>query len=323
MGGDMRDIPPGFREAAENVRRSASLVPSEAVMNAIELAQRIPEAMYSVGRSAAPLRNPAFVAAVADARRLHRMLLSMQKQGERLEQMLLAIGWPPPGDLPAALVDEITRAYEAGNLSPQDVEDLFVRVYSADRVGEILAGWEKNERLAHRLQILREAIRAHVEGRYGLSIPTLIAQIDGVIAEAFAHEGWIDYKTIKAYVEVAFGRGSRFDRAGAAFFLRVLFIKFNWGDSIPKFSRHAILHGADVHYATAANSLRTILFLNQLQQNIGYVSAAHGRRFHLVTCRAVRGKKKKLRRSYATPYEAASDGLQPCLHCLPHLTQRA
>jgi hypothetical protein len=313
---DMYDISPALRQAVASAQR---LIPSDEVLDAIGTLHRNWEAITRVQALAETLPAAGVLRTITDVRRLQRILLRLQDDGDRLERMLLSIEWPPPSELPAHLLKEVTAAYENEQISADQVEALLVRSYDEDLLNELLARWERNGHLTHRLHILREAIRAHVEGRYVLSVPTLIPQIEGVIAEVFAHRGKITSQHVMRYVNVAFGSGSHFDRAGAEFFLRVLLGSFQWGDPIPRFSRHAIVHGADVNYATAANSLRAILILDQLQKSVGYVRSASGRSFHLVTCRTLKGKNNKLRRSYSTPCQAESDGLEPCRHCLPHL----
>lgn len=244
-----------------------------------------------------------------------RLFRTFRQHSERSAAMLDALGWPPPGHLPAHLFDEITNAFSKGDLSPAAVEEIIISSYTSERVLQVYEGWKRNPLLHRCLPILHEAVQAHLEGRYALSIPTIIPQIEGLIAVGFGHSGKISGRVIKAYVETAFARQSNFDKAGAAFFVEILLDQFQWGDPIPAFSRHAILHGADVDYATAANSLRAILILDQLQENLGYIVTKRGKTFHLPACRIVRGR--KLRRAYGSYHAALSDDLGPCSVCLP------
>lgn len=244
-----------------------------------------------------------------------------KRQVERSADMLDELGWPPPGHLPARLFDQITNGFSSGELNRKDVEEIIVSFYTPERVLEIFNGWAKNPLLQRRLPILREALEAHSEGRYALSIPAIIPQIEGLVASAFGHSGKLDVRTVKGYVEVAFPRDQGFDRMGVAFFLKILFDRFQWGSPIPLFSRHAILHGADVDYATEENSLRAILFLDQLQGKVGYLRTKRGSTYHLPSCRIIQGR--QFRRVYGSGYSAIGDGLRPCRVCLPEIAATA
>jgi len=236
---------------------------------------------------------------------------------ERMERMLLLLGWPPPGHLPVLLIDEITEEFHAGNLTPSDVEDLFVHFYNADLLRELTVEWKRNGHFPHRIHILEAAVGAHVEGKYALSVPTMLPQLEGVIADLFGHIGWMNNAAFQQYLATAFNTGSHFDRVSAAFILNVILERFFWGAKIPRLSRHAILHGADTQYATAANSLQVILAFNELQLSISYVASADGTRFHLAACPSIR--KVKSRRIFHSFDETRSASLLPCQRCLKHL----
>ena len=197
-----------------------------------------------------------------------RMLEILERNGNRLEKMLFQLKWPPPGLLPATLLDQLSLGFENGQLTGQDVDEILVQFYNQDRLQEMLNIWSERGHFSHRMKILKEAVAAHIEGRFELSIPTLLPQIEGIIADISEHAGRMKFKNLKDYVESIFVRNSRFDRIGKTFYLSTLLEDFEWQDSIPFFSRNAILHGADTNYASASNSLRLILILNQLQDSI-------------------------------------------------------
>jgi len=197
-----------------------------------------------------------------------QMLEIIERNGNRLEKMLFQLKWPPPGLLPAILLDQISLSFENGQLTSQDIDEIFVQLYNKDRLQEMLNTWSEQGLFPHRMKILSEAIAAHIEGRFELSIPTLLPQIDGIIADINEHVGRMNTKNTKDGLESIFARNSRFDRISKTFYLSILLEDFEWQDTIPFFSRHAILHGADTNYASASNSLRLILIFNQLQDSI-------------------------------------------------------
>lgn len=249
-----------------------------------------------------------------EVRRTQAIFAQWRRQSERSEQMLLDIGWPLPGHLAAIAVDEITEAYHDSRLSGSDVEEIIVDSYTPDRMREVISTWEQNKALARRMPVLREVLDAHIERRYHLSIPAILPQIEGVIAEAFGHQGHLVAKQLASYFNQAVSASRLASRSAAKFFVETLQRGFDWGDPIPRLSRNAILHGADADYASAANSLRLILFFDILQEALAFVSTASGARYHIAGCRTLRGR--GIRRTFSGRYDAETAGLHPCRICL-------
>jgi hypothetical protein len=243
---------------------------------------------------------------------------NFEQKMERLERMLLELGWPPPGHLPATLLDEITDEFHAGNLTPTDVEELFVHFYDAALLRELINGWKRSGHFPNRIHILQAAVGAHVEGRFELSVPAILPQLEGVIADLFGHTGWMNLAAFHQYLVTAFGKDSHFDRVSAAFMMNVILESFFWGAKIPRLSRHAILHGADTGYATSVKSLQVILAFDELQRSISYVASVDGTRYHLAVCPSIR--KVKSRQVFHTLDETRNASLLPCRRCLKHLS---
>ena len=180
------------------------------------------------------------------------------KQG-RLETMLTRLAWPLPGHLGAKWLDDVATSYLAGSLTDEDVTDVFLDKYRKHGLDDLRREWQGDSLVATRLPILLDALKAHEEERYTLSVPVLLAQLEGLIAETRKHKGRFTGKTLVQYLEPIRAQGSRFQRFAARFVVETLWTGFHHGDSLPVLSRHAILHGADLQYATAGNSLRAIL----------------------------------------------------------------
>lgn len=193
----------------------------------------------------------------------------LDKNGNRLEKVLYKLKWPPPGFLPAILLDKLSLGLEIGQLADQEFDEIFVLFYNKERLQVILKAWSERDHLSHRMKILTEAISAHIEGRFELSIPALLPQVEGIIADIKRHTGRMNQKNIVGYIDSILVDNSRFNRIGKTFLVTTLVENFEWQQGpIPFFSRHAILHGADTNYASATNSLRLILIINQLQEAI-------------------------------------------------------
>lgn len=131
---------------------------------------------------------------------------------------------------------------------------------------EMLKDWAANPVTAPRIHILTAALEAHQEGRYVLSIPPLLAQLEGIIADGKQPQGGeMRQRTMKEYVaQLAEGD----DLIGAHisdFVSNIVLANFIRGQPIPDLSRHAILHGAATTYGTELNSIKTILTFDYVQ----------------------------------------------------------
>lgn len=129
----------------------------------------------------------------------------------------------------------------------------------------LLRSWQTSGLFQRRVRLLGEALRAHELGMYGVAIPTLLAQFEGLVIEIQGHTGETKYSQVKSFV-AGLGRdeGSLGDML-SYFVNETLLAKFFHGFTAPPFSRHAILHGVDVNYATETNSRTAILLLDYLK----------------------------------------------------------
>ncbi|MEX2411697.1 MAG: hypothetical protein WD607_10090, partial [Candidatus Paceibacterota bacterium] len=133
-----------------------------------------------------------------------------------------------------------------------------------------------------RYGIIQDAIQAHNEQKYTLSIPTLLAQSDGMFRELF---GKYFYKN-NAKERVEIGKRiakilNKSDYPITATSFTYLYINqlseesslhesfeeskiFEEGEDSDKMSRHAVLHGISINYGTKMNSLKAISLIGSL-----------------------------------------------------------
>ena len=118
------------------------------------------------------------------------------------------LGWPPPEYLPPAVKQAIIDAYEALGDEPAEddlrsfidqVERKVISYYCEDAVRWLFRGWDRKHLLARRLHVLQAAIEAHIRGDYLLSVPVLLAQAEGIVADGFNHKGRMNSKTFEQY----------------------------------------------------------------------------------------------------------------------------
>ena len=131
-----------------------------------------------------------------------------------------------------------------------------------------------------RWPLLEEAFRAHREELYGVSVPTMLAQAEGIGMDLWGENGRVMSEkgagVIGARVADALAGAGLTDETIAAFVGQVSGsnrIRASSGtlddDDWPAgrvafLNRHAVLHGFDVAYATEANGLRCVLLLDLL-----------------------------------------------------------
>lgn len=202
------------------------------------------------------------------------ILNTLKDRNDRLETMLTRLAWPLPSHLGAKWLDDVADSYIAGVITEQDVAVAFLDKYRKHGLQDLRYDWKEDLLIAPRLPILLDALSAHENGHYTLSVPVLFAQLEGLVAAAKKHVGRITIKTLNNYLEPIQTQGSRFQRITAKFVVETLWCNFVPGTTVPALSRHAILHGADVQYGTASNSLRAILYFDNIRSALNFLDVS-------------------------------------------------
>ena len=120
-----------------------------------------------------------------------------------------------------------------------------------------------------RLHVLEDSMKAHIDGKFTLSIPSLLAQIEGVLWDIARKNGFAIGKTtiitnqgkreVKSAYPLIQDTGMYYLMADelAGFFLCEVYT-----DTF----RHAILHGRDPYYAKEEDSMKLIMLLRTLAE---------------------------------------------------------
>lgn len=233
------------------------------------------------------------------------------------------LGWPP---VDCFTMDEQSRTVSKYHQQREQLVPLRAAIertvlarYDDARLKAIVERWESRTLLARRLSILRPAVEAHIEGKYALSVPALLAQMEGVVADGFAHRGQMNGVQYKAYVGKLLSPEllRKHDEMVKDFMVEVILAGFKHGGPLPNsMSRHAILHGADTSYGTAATSLKVILLFDYLQGAFRLFGTPHGRAYHLLGCPAL-ARTGPERVVFKSGFHAMQAGRQPCRRCHP------
>jgi len=155
-----------------------------------------------------------------------------------------------------------------------------------------LLSWRENPIFARRMAILKDALSVHKQGKWTLSVPSLLPQIEGVSLDIVKQLGLppdkkaivIDKninkeigKTVPSQVFSRLSINIFTPREMVAIFTLLYHLEgqlYKWidllkeirqTDELDYLNRHAVLHGAQIDYASKINSLRCFLVLDTLQ----------------------------------------------------------
>jgi len=180
---------------------------------------------------------------------------------EDLELYLISEGWYVSGEVPAGLVLKLADMHDARDFA--GIENLLQRFYS-QRIQEVEDLLTLN--FPDRQRILTAAFTAHRSKAFAVSIPTFLAQADGISQELWKENF---FRTARSNRRL-FGRiKSQFDSMSPTVRRHLkekgaLRADFRSGEAVRRLNRHAVLHGTSVDYDTEANSLRCIALLHFL-----------------------------------------------------------
>jgi hypothetical protein len=143
-------------------------------------------------------------------------------------------------------------------------------IYDEEYLDHILLKWEQRKLISSRISILRNVIKCHNQQMYNASIPTLLPQLEGTIANAFQHKGKLNSYHLKVYLKHLLIKPNEervfsFEEALHNYYIQYVLVNFEHGKEImSEVSRHAILHGGLTSYGTKENSLKLILLFDFL-----------------------------------------------------------
>ena len=300
---------------AANLTFSRQLpVHTAALRNTMATWKRIEDAQRSLVAGFQPPAMKAFLARLREDQRL-----SLQ-----FPLAMTDVGWPPPPFAPMALVREAVALHaKSGQQAEKAIEQLVVDCYDAEAVEDIRQSWTERLPCRRRLHIVDEAIHAHLRGHYYCSIPVLLAQCEGLIADGTGHVGQMGGPAYKKHIENLFAAGTTIglqdaiDRAVYDFFSTVVVAKFEHGKPVASsLSRHAIMHGGDIFYGTPAGSLKSVLLFDYFQSPFKFASIPGGHVYHTDACPRLVTSMGRLV-FYRSQTDATADGKRACSVCHP------
>jgi hypothetical protein len=202
--------------------------------------------------------------------------LARQYQDEsKLTSLLARRGWLRVEHYLSAA--EINGALEFTNDS--EVDEFIVAHFSADNCAllrRVTDRWRSVPYLSARQAIIDDALQAHTDGMFALSIPALLPFVDGIAEDLVTQLGRIDQVQIEQGAKRAkentvkkvarlwdLGRKTPSSQVVKEVVDNMAYKQFKKGGDIHLlFNRHAVLHGMTPDYGTSANSVRAFLLLD-------------------------------------------------------------
>jgi hypothetical protein len=205
-----------------------------------------PAALATAGQWAAQFRR-------ADERRL------------RYRRALLDLEWWVPPSVPMHVF------WEAGELADEGrkvaLRQRMVQLGHSRFARQMVEGWMDIDVFADRRRFILDGLRDLRDGRYRVSIPTLLPLLEGIAADAFAPGTRRGIRGMLAASPLLRGL------TGDALVETVTILYSDTDFSLTaaasrRLNRHSILHGRSVGYPTAANAVKVLFALDQLAATI-------------------------------------------------------
>lgn len=168
------------------------------------------------------------------------------------------------GVLTVEMLIDLDNAMKNDVLTKTLIFDLLKSATKRDAViGLIEDACDTFDSFGPRRKILLDAIDAHFQGLYTLSVPALFAQLEGTLRKI----GALDLKDdLKPTIKRDWDSRLLFSMTdAAAHFNAFIHQLFEGQKGSNDFNRNAILHGANVEYGTEENSLVLILTLLEIR----------------------------------------------------------
>jgi hypothetical protein len=173
-------------------------------------------------------------------------------------------------------------------IDKNDIDEFFInKLMTVDRINTTLSSWKEYNNVQHRYPILKEALEAHNESNFFLSVSTLIPQLEGIIRDIIRENsnvrtisdrnGLSDSKSDSDIKRVITSLEKIWEEKGINNIgnilnplLEMLENLYKDDKEIPDnddndgLYRKGICHGGRTNFGSAKNSLKLILMLDRL-----------------------------------------------------------
>lgn len=132
---------------------------------------------------------------------------------------------------------------------------------------EFIEKMKTSSLLSPRISIIQDAIAAHEDGRYSLSVPVLLTQVEGVLWDYAEKQG------IAAGTRITTKTGKKFNAKSARPLVEDTTVRDSMSDDLANYFldkvytkdfRHGILHGRKIDYSNEENSTNLLLLMRAI-----------------------------------------------------------
>lgn len=196
--------------------------------------------------------------------------------------VMLESGWwltPSVMNIPAYWIDEAVVKYKKGN--KKAIFDLFRKTYQNDNCKNLevlIIEWKKNPLLASWSTHLDDALDAHKQKKYTLSVPVLLLIAEGVAGE-FCEKNGIKVNESSGKDKIEKSTRSHYQKTdnlllsdlallesvlSSTIYESTKKLKSNLRKNI--LNRHAVLHGIKKNYGSMKTSLQAFMLIDMLSE---------------------------------------------------------
>lgn len=216
-------------------------------------------------------------------------LRGLRPHAERVARALAPLGWAFYGHWHATETARILAMVEAG-ARHSDVDDEIAEVWNTQQtallrhvatpLGRFGRGidLEFQRRCQQRQTLVSEAVACHEDGKYAAAMTLALTQVDGITREVV---GTTFFRENPSATEADYtddhtlaGIDGNLPRVRKSFSARV--------DKVGRYgsvSRHGIIHGMDISFATKVNSTKTLVLIGALVEHLEGRASERARRW--------------------------------------------
>ena len=210
---------------------------------------------------------------------------------DNTQMQLQTIGlWAAPALLPYP-ISKIAKQLEEGNT--EDAHNTLLEYCTPEYIEKLSSKWGTIEQFKMRKELIQEALHAHKEGRYRLSIHALLPQIEGIITDWIYTKlpenviPWRQYSKTKKFRDLVLDKPpttftyKRIVESAVDFIVGGPVLKTfeRWEDQIDQAfpNRHVVQHGKyDDSLFTEENSVKLFLLIDTVHHIVSAQSEAGG-----------------------------------------------
>ena len=192
---------------------------------------------------------------------------------EKFKAIIMSLGFPPHMELLPYDISRIVSIYNkyGEEKAKEETYNIYLQYFNNENIKDMSNEWFETDIVKKRKDIINQAINAHIQGNYYLSIPIVFSQIEGMIANVFNHKGQMSGGKYLEHIKQLLDSKENysFDSLISTFYSNIILVTFGHNEPIKSFlSRHAIMHGGDTEYGTEINSIKALALFDYIIKKI-------------------------------------------------------